>query len=91
MLAGWGIALAVILNDLKHATRGFDPWLWLLQGLGLVIFIAAVPVTLWNARLVWTDGRGWPSRIWSVLVALSCALVLYVAARFGLLAMTVNY
>ncbi len=91
VLAGWAATVTAMLGDLKHAGGGFDAWLWLLQALGLAIFVAAVGVTLWSARLAWRDGRGWGGRCWSVLLALSCGLVLYVAARFGLIAVTTNY
>ena len=59
--------------------------------MGLVVFVVSVFVSAWNMRLSWTDGRRWPRRIWSVLVFASTLLVLYVALRFGLIALTVNY
>ena len=80
-----------MLSNLKNATDSSDPWLWLLQVLGAVVFVAAVLVSGWNLRLTWTDGRNSLRKIWSVLVVASTLLILYVALRFGLIAFTVNY
>lgn len=91
LLAGWAVAVSAILGNLQNATSAFDPWLWLLQGLGLIVFIGAVPITAWNLWLTWTDGRPWTRKLWSVLVLLSALMLLYLAAQFGLIAMTVNY
>ena len=94
VLAGWAGVVTAMLGNLKNAGGSFDKWLWLLQALGLVVFAGAVGVALWNVRVAWRDGRGaraWGGRVWSVLLALSCGLVLYIAARFGLIAMTTNY
>ena len=91
LLIGWVVAVMTILGSLSNATDASDPWLWLLQIAGVIIFVGAVLVSGWNLWLTWTDGRRWTRRVWSVLVLLATLLVLYVAFRFGLIALTVNY
>ena len=91
ILAGWAGLFASMLSNLKTATDSSDPWLWLLQILGGLVFVAAVLVSGWNLRLTWTDDCGSLRKIWSVLVVASTLLILYVALRFGLIAFTVNY
>jgi len=91
VLGGWVAFVMALLGNLEMGTRASDPWLWLLQGLGAIIFIGAVPITVWNLWLTWTDGRRWTAKLWSVLVALAALLMLYLAAQFGLIAMTVQY
>ena len=91
ILAGWAGLFASMLSNLKNATDSSDPWLWLLQVSGGLVFVAAVLASAWNLRLTWTDGRGLSRKIWSVLLLASTLLILYVAVRFGLVAFTVNY
>lgn len=91
VLAGWVGALAMLFSDFKYQNASFDPVLWLLQVTGLVAFIGGVVLMLWNLWVVWTGKRRWPARVWSVVLALSTLVVLWVAAVFKLLAFTVNY
>ena len=91
ILAGWAGLFASMLSNLKNATDSSDPWLWLLQVSGGLVFVAAVLASAWNLRLTWTDGRSLPRKIWSALLVASTLLILYVAVRFGLVAFTVNY
>ena len=91
ILAGWAGLFTSMLSNLKNATDSSDPWLWLLQVSGGLVFVAAVLASVWNLRLTWTDGRGLSRKIWSVLLLASTLLILYVAVRFGLVAFTVNY
>ena len=91
ILAGWGAALAAVLNNLKYATDAFDPWFMLLQILGLIVFSGTVLVSLWNLRLTWSDGRKWPRKLWSALIFAAALVVLYVALRFGMISMKTHY
>jgi len=91
VLGGWMVFVTVVLADGALHAGGVDAALWLLQIGGAIVFVGAVGIAGWNAWLTWRDGRGWARRLWSVLVLLATLVVLYVAAAFGLLAMTVNY
>lgn len=91
ILAGWAGLFASMLSSLKNATDSSDPWLWLLQALGALVFVGTFIASAWNLRLTWTDGRGFFRKIWSVLLVASSLLILYVAIRFGLVGFTVNY
>ena len=91
VLIGWVIAIAVLLGDLDNTNDSFDIWFWLLQIIGLIAFIGAAIVAGWNAWLTWRDGRRWTAKLWNTLLFLATLMVLYVAFKFGLVAMTVNY
>lgn len=91
ILAGWGLLITLLFKDLENLAGNFDLWLWILQIAGLIVFVGAVLVSGWNAWLTFNDGRRWTRKLWSVLVFLSTLVVLYVALRFGLLAMSVAY
>ena len=91
VLVGWAIAIAMMLASLSRMAGAFDPVLWLLQLAGAVVFVGAVLVSGWNLKLIWTGGSRWTRKLWSVLLLLANALVLYTAVRFGLLAFTANF
>jgi CubicO group peptidase (beta-lactamase class C family) len=91
VLGGWITAVTLMLGDLKNATSMFDPLLWLLQIAGIVVFSAAILAAVWNMKWTWSEKRSVARKIWSVLLLASSIVVFYAAARFGLLAMQVNY
>jgi CubicO group peptidase (beta-lactamase class C family) len=91
VLVGWTAMFMAMLNSLKYATSLSDPYLWLLQVAGLLVFVGAIVVGGRNVQLAMTDGRTRLRKVWSVLVLASSLLVCYVAFSFGLLAFTVNY
>ncbi|MHA4866592.1 serine hydrolase domain-containing protein [Duganella sp. PWIR1] len=91
VLLGWVGMFSAMLSSLKYATSLSDPYLWLLQAVGLVVFVGAVLLSARNLQLVLSDGRSRLRKLWSVLVLLSSIVLLYVAFSFGLLAFTVNY
>ena len=91
ILAGWAIFVIKAFDDIGLLSSRTDGVLWLLQIAGAVAFVGAVGIAGWNAWLTWRDGRSWARRLWSVAILLATLVVLYVAATFGLLAMTVNY
>jgi hypothetical protein len=46
---------------------------------------------LWNLRTVWRGGRRWPARVWSVVLSVSAATVLWVAVVSKLISFGTNY
>ncbi len=91
VLLGWTGMFAAMLSSLKYATALSDPYLWLLQAAGLIVFVGTVAVSGRNLQLALSDGRGRWRQLWAVLVLASALLVLHVAFTFGLLSFTVNY
>ena len=66
---GWLVALSLISKDITILNDPIDPWLRLLQILG-VLGIAGGVVGLFNVVMVWRDrGRGWWAKLASVLMA----------------------
>jgi len=82
-VAGWAIALS--------GTIPSDPIIWLLQIAGSIAFIGGFALTLWNLWVVWTGKRRWPAKVWSVVLALSAFVILWIALAFKLISFGVNY
>ena len=91
MLIAWMITVSIMFSDLKNLASGADVALWVLQIVGLIVFVGAVVLAALNVMAVWRDRRRWTAKLWAVLVLIATLTVLYVALRFGLLDMTVNY
>lgn len=90
VLGGWVGVVSAFEATLENATSGLDPWLWVLQIGGLLAFVAALLAGARNLQLAFKE-KGKLRKIWSVLYLLSALLLAYVALRFSLLSMTVNY
>ena len=83
-LGAWALTLTRMLNDLDNLSAKFDFTLRLTQLFGVVAFIGGFALILWNLRMVWTGGRRWPAKVWSIVLTLSALIVLYVAIVFNL-------
>jgi CubicO group peptidase (beta-lactamase class C family) len=62
----------------------------LLQLLGL-LGIAGAGVALWNARLTWIGNRGWWTKGWSVVLAVACVAIVWIAFAFNLITGGLSY
>lgn len=91
VLAGWGGVVLALNDSIGHFSDGLDPWLLLLQGAGLLAFLAALVAGANNLRLAFKPGQGWWRRAWSVLYLASALLLCYVAVRFHLVSMSASY
>lgn len=91
LLAAWGLTVPMMMSDLDTLSGALDPWIWILQILSLVVFIGAAAIGLWNARVVLASERRKTAKVWSVILALSFLVVLWVALAYDLIAFDVNY
>jgi CubicO group peptidase (beta-lactamase class C family) len=65
-----------------------DPWILALHLSSIAVFPIAAAVGLWNLWIVWTTRRGWRgafARVWSLILASSCLILLWVALDFHLI------
>ena len=91
MVIAWVVAFSWLSASAANLGSGSDGLLWILQIVGLIIFVGAVGLSAWNVWLAWADKRRWPAKLGAVMILLASVVVLYVMATFGLLDMTVNY
>ncbi len=87
VLGGWFWLISVLFGD----TAPGDAWLTLLQLASIVVFVGAVGIAGWNAVVTLRGDRPWTRKLWAVLLLLATLVVLWVAAVFHLLALTVHY
>jgi hypothetical protein len=90
-VAVWGTTVAWMLKDFNKLSAHFDSVVHVAQLLGIVAFVGGFVLTLLNLRAVWTGQRRWPAKAWSVVLALSSCIVLWVAFAFNLIGFGVNY
>jgi CubicO group peptidase (beta-lactamase class C family) len=91
MLGAWIYAFTVLMADLANLTAASNGILWTLQIVGLIIFVGAVALAVWNLLVTFKGNRRWTSKLWAVLLVVATLTVLYVAWTFGLIAMTVHF
>lgn len=90
-LAGWATTLVLLSSDLENMGGRFDPVLWGMEIGGSIAFVGGCIAMLWNLWAVWTGPHRWPARVWSIVLALSGLIVLWIAIAFGLFSFGVDY
>jgi len=90
-LAVWGLFMMLILKDTGTLGGRLDPLLVLAQLLSIVAFIGGLVLMLWNLAVVWRGQRRWPAKTWSIVLALSSVLVLWVALICKLMVVGTDY
>jgi hypothetical protein len=94
ILAGlgmWAVTIVRMFKDLSNLGAGYDSTIRLAQIFGVIAFIGGFAAMLWNLRTVWTGNRRWPAKVWSIVLALSAFVVLWVAFVFHLIGFSVYY
>jgi CubicO group peptidase (beta-lactamase class C family) len=90
-VALWGTLLGLMLKDNSLLDSSSDPFLVAVQLFGIVAFLGGFGLILLNLRAAWTGKRRWPAKTWSIVLAISAFVVLWVAAVFKLLSVGVSY
>jgi hypothetical protein len=91
LVIGWVLALQAVDNDLSALNGGLDMPIRLLQ-LVLILAIVGTLVAIWNAWVVTTaPGRHRVATVWSILIALAAAFLVWLCLDLGLLTASLNY
>jgi CubicO group peptidase (beta-lactamase class C family) len=91
VLAGWAGIVSLLSTNLFAFSPRLDPWILILRLATLAVLSGTAAIAIWNARFAWSERRGWDSRLWSVTLVFSCAVLLWVAIGFHLIGFSVNY
>jgi len=91
-ISAWAFSIVSMFSDLNKTTEAFDPVLRFDQVFGFLAFVGGFLLILWNLVTVWRVGsRRWPAKLWSIVLALSGFVVLWVAFAFHLIGWGVSY
>lgn len=91
VMGGWTLLILTMLKARPAGPQVFTAWLWLLQGVGIVVLPGAVLVSAIYTWRVWREPLPWTRKLWNIVVTLTAAHLLYFAGTFGLIGMTVDY
>lgn len=89
-LAGWIFLTLNVVSHLYLFNDALDPWLRLLQLIGLLGVLGAA-AALWDGWLVVRSGRGWPTKTWSVVLAVASLTIVWIYFAFHLIGINLDY
>ncbi|MBB6095842.1 CubicO group peptidase (beta-lactamase class C family) [Povalibacter uvarum] len=89
-LVGWMVVVQSGLSNLASFDGRLNGGLTLLHIVGLLC-IAGIGVTIWNAKLVFTSGAKWWSKLWSVTLVGAMLAVVWFGLAFNLIGLTLRY
>jgi CubicO group peptidase (beta-lactamase class C family) len=84
-ILGWFLALA---KD-AAGTVGSEPWIRLLQAIGLLGVVGA-GISVWNAWVTWRGSRGVSAKLWSLAPAFALVFIAWFSFAFHLISTRIN-
>lgn len=90
-IIAWGATVMALFSNLRLMNPSFDIVLLALQILGTLAVVGGFLVALWNVAVVWRGRRSWFAKLWSVVIALSTFVLLWLAVAYHLVGFSVNY
>jgi len=90
-LVGWAVAVSAMFADFNKLNGSFDPVLTILGLFSVIAFIGGFGVMAWYVYTAWKSGRRWTGKVWSIVLLLAAAVLLYIALAYGLLNLSTNY
>lgn len=89
-LIGWAVLFTTAMSDISALTPALDPKLRIMQAAQVVLYVA-LAVSLWNTATVWGGKRSWFAKLWSLVLPLSVAVVIWFCAIAGFLSFSLTY
>jgi hypothetical protein len=87
----WALTLSKMLDDNDYLSAKFDWVVRLAQIFGVIAFIGGLGAMSWNLWKVWNGTHRWPAKVWSVVLVVAAALVLWVACVCKLMGFGLSY
>jgi CubicO group peptidase (beta-lactamase class C family) len=87
LLAGlglWGFTIIRMFNDFNNLSNRYNGNIRFAEAFGMLTFLLGSALIAWNLWTVWKGTRRWPAKMWSIVLALSAFIVLWVAFVFNL-------
>jgi CubicO group peptidase (beta-lactamase class C family) len=80
----WGLTVIRMFNDFNNLSEKYNGNIHFAEVFGIFAFLLGSAFIAWNLWTVWKGARRWPAKTWSVVLALSAFIVLWVAITFNL-------
>jgi len=94
-IVGWIVMISVMFGDLNYLTGSFLPVVLTVQVISFFAFIGGFLAALWYAVTVWRRKGGfkatWKAKLWSLLLVVSAATILWVALVYHLIGFATDY
>ena len=87
----WVGTVLMMFKDLSLLSPRFDFWIRAMHVLGSIAVLTGLALALWHLWVVWHARRRWLGKIWSVVLAASCAVCAWIAIAYHLVGFGVNY
>jgi CubicO group peptidase (beta-lactamase class C family) len=94
ILAGlglWAFTVGRMLTNLNYLGDKSDALIRVSQIVGCIAFIGGWAAMLGNLIQVWTGGRRWPAKCWSVVLLFAASVVLWIAIIGRLIGLGLDY
>jgi len=80
----WGFTVIRMFNDFNNLSDKYNGNIRFAEVFGILAFLLGSALIVWNLWTVWSGTRRWPAKVWSIVLALSAFIVLWVAFVFHL-------
>ena len=94
-LVGWMVAISMMFSDLNLLSGSFLPIVLTLQVITFIAFIGGLAATVWYALTVWRRKDGWKAtwkaKLWSLLLVISAATILWIGLAYHLIGFATDY
>lgn len=94
-VVAWMVMISVMFGDLNYLSGSFLPVVLTVQVITFFAFIGGFLATLWYAVTVWRRKGGfkatWKAKLWSLLLVVSAATILWIALVYHLIGFATDY
>ncbi len=80
----WGFTIIRMFNDFNNLSDKYNGHIRFAEVFGIFAILLGSALIVWNLITVWKGTRRWPAKTWSIVLALSAFIVLWVAFTFNL-------
>jgi hypothetical protein len=94
LLAGmglWGLTIIRMLNSYNNLSNKYNGNIRFAEMFGIAAFLLGSAFIVWNLWTVWKGTRRWPAKVWSIVLALSAFIVLWLAFVFNLFSFGIHF
>jgi hypothetical protein len=87
----WGLTIIRMFNSFNNLSNKYNANIRFAEVFGIVAFLLGSAFIVWNLLTVWKGTRRWPAKVWSIVLALSAIIVLWIAFTFNLFSFGINF